>query len=652
LALRGRTREHVVVERVTPELDAGRYPVKRLLGELCSISADVYLGGEDAIRARIAYRPPGASSWLYAPLEHRHDVDRWFGALRCDRPGRWCFRIEAWPDHFETWRGGLRRRVAAGQDVTGELGEGAALLSRAAAQQEGAARRELEAAAQQLGASERPLAERLAAAFDERLQAAAPLEPEELSCSAQREISVDRREAAWGAWYELFPRSQASEPGRHGRFADVERRLPELAELGFDVVYLPPIHPIGRAQRKGPNNRVSADPHDPGSPWAIGAAEGGHCAVHPELGTLDDFERLVASARGLGMELALDYALQCSPDHPWVREHPDWFRVAADGSIRCAENPPKRYEDIYPLDLWCKDRESLWSACRDILLFWIARGVRIFRVDNPHTKPFAFWEWLLREVQALHPEAIFLAEAFTRPKPMRGLAKLGFTQSYTYFTWKNTSWELRDYLSELAHGEMAEYFRPNFFANTPDILHEYLQRGGRPAFRIRLLLAGTLSPAYGIYSGFELCENQPLHEGSEEYLHSEKYEIRARDWHAPGNILDDVRRLNRIRRENPALQQLSQIEFLPSENPSFLCYRKWVPGNQLLAAVNLDPQRAQESVLELAPEQLGLPAHAPIELEDLLTGARYTWHGSRHYLRVDPFEQPGHLFRVTSARPW
>jgi starch synthase (maltosyl-transferring) len=495
-------------------------------------------------------------------------------------------------------------------------------------------------------------------ALDERLKVAfaedvaelvrAPLFADEaLRLERPLEVYIDRAEAVFSSWYELFPRSQGKDPSKHGTFADTTRRLPEIAALGFDVIYLPPIHPIGVTHRKGRNNSPTCVPGDLGSPWAIGGKEGGHTAVHPQLGTLADFEVLVASARDFGLEIALDFALQCSPDHPWVKEHPDWFFIRPDGSIRYAENPPKKYEDIYPINFWCKDRQGLWQACRDAVLFWIARGVKIFRVDNPHTKPLSFWEWLIRDVQAVHPETIFLSESFTRPKRMKSLGKLGFTQSYTYFTWKNSAWELKDYLNELCHSEMAEYFRPNFFANTPDILHEFLQTGGRPAFRLRLLLAATLSPTYGIYSGYELCENLAVHHGSEEYLDSEKYEIRVRDWNAPGNIKQDISKLNRIRREQPALHELTNLSFLKTDYDAILAYKKSVPGNDLIVVVNLDPHAMHETTVDVPIAELGIAPDEAYEMADLLTGARYIWRGARNYVRLDPVERVGHVFKVS-----
>jgi len=648
-----RVSERLVIEGLTPQIDGGRHPVKRVVGDVVSVGADLYMDGHGVLDARIRYRGPGARQWQTAPLAYRYEPDRWFGEFPVDRIGRWQFTVEGWPDPWAAWRADLRKRVAAGQDVASELLEGAQILRRAAKHLANA--EDLEKAAAHLSDAHVAPGERAAYALTEVAEALVrePVDPEALArFEPALEIVVDRERAAFGAWYELFPRSEAREPGRHGTFADAEHRLPELAEQGFDVVYLPPIHPIGRTHRKGPNNTPSAGPDDPGSPWAIGAEEGGHTAIHPELGTVEDFEHFVGRARELGLEVALDFALQCSPDHPWVKEHPEWFFIRPDGSIRYAENPPKKYQDIYPINFWCEDREALWLECLEILLYWIERGVKIFRVDNPHTKPLHFWEWAIGEVQRDHPDVIFLAEAFTRPKRMQGLAKLGFTQSYTYFTWKNTSWELREYLTELAHTEMAEYYRPNFFANTPDILHEYLQQGGRPAFRARLLLAGTLSPVYGIYSGFELCENAAVRPGSEEYLNSEKYEIRQRDYRAPGNIVDDVRKLNRIRREQPALQRLDNLRFLDSGNERILWYAKLAPdADDLLVAVNLDPANVQEAIVQAPLEQLGFPPYASFEVEDLLTGERFRWGGERNYVRLDPSERPGHLLRVVREVP-
>ncbi|HEY5375088.1 MAG TPA: alpha-1,4-glucan--maltose-1-phosphate maltosyltransferase [Polyangiaceae bacterium] len=640
----------LVIENVSPKLDAGRYPIKRVIGSVIEVGADIFKDGHDLIAARILYRRPGEATSRVAPFSYRFDADRWHGSFKADQIGLWQYDVEAWPDRFGTWRSDLGKRLNAGQDVRPELLEGAALLARLGEKLSGQAQRVVGDAAKRLANPLLALDERLKVAFAEDVfeLVHVPLLAEEASrLERPLELYVDRAEACFSAWYELFPRSQGTDPNKHGTFADTAKRLPEIAALGFDVIYLPPVHPIGITHRKGRNNSPTCVPGDVGSPWAIGAKEGGHTAVHPALGTLADFDVLVASARDFGLEIALDFALQCSPDHPWVKEHPEWFFIRPDGSIRYAENPPKKYEDIYPINFWCKDRQGLWNACRDAILFWVARGVKIFRVDNPHTKPLSFWEWCIREVQASHPETIFLSESFTRPNRMKSLGKLGFTQSYTYFTWKNSAWELKDYLDELTRTEMAEYYRPNFFANTPDILHEFLQTGGRPAFRLRLLLAATLSPIYGIYSGYELCENVPVHHGSEEYLDSEKYQIRVRDWNAPGNIKQDISRLNRIRREQPAFHALTNLSFLKTDYDRILAYKKSAPGSDVIVIVNLDPHSMHETMVDVPLDELGIGANEAYEMADLLTGARYTWRGARNYVRLDPTERVGHVFKVS-----
>jgi starch synthase (maltosyl-transferring) len=639
----------LVIETLTPQLDGGRYPIKRLLGKVVDIGVNIFKDGHDLIAAHILYRPVGATEYRTAPLAYHFDVDRWFGSFKADRLGRWEYTVEAWPDRYGTFRSDLGKRLNAGQDVRSELLEGADILLKLSRFLKGDAAKRIKDAAQKLADAELSLEERLRVAFaDDVLETVrVPLVPGDATRLAPLPLIVDRTEAGFSAWYELFPRSQGKVPGKHGTFADTAARLPEIAAMGFDVIYLPPIHPIGVAHRKGRNNSVTCEPHDVGSPWAIGGKEGGHDAVHPELGTIEDFDELVKEAAELGIEIALDYALQCSPDHPWVKSHPNWFFVRPDGTLRYAENPPKKYEDIYPINFWSDDRENLWNACRDIVLYWVQHGVKIFRVDNPHTKPLAFWEWMIADVQREHPDTIFLSESFTRPNRMKSLGKLGFTQSYTYFTWKNNSWELRDYLNELTKTEMVEYYRPNFFANTPDILHEYLQHGGRSAFRIRLVLAATLSPIYGIYSGYELCENVAVKPGSEEYLDSEKYEIRVRDWNAPGNIKQDVSKLNRIRAENAALHELGNFEPVPSDFDGIFAYRKHAPGNELLVIVNLDPHQAHETMVDVPLSAMGIDVNEPYEVNDLLTGARYTWRGARNYVKLDPNERVAHLFRVT-----
>jgi starch synthase (maltosyl-transferring) len=646
------TAPHVVIEDVTPIVDGGRYPIKRCVGSLVHVGANVFKDGHDLIAARIVTLAPGDPEWRAAPLRYDFNPDRWFGSFEVERLGRWHFGIEAWPDHFGTFRAELEKRVQAGQDVRPELVVGARLLERHAALLRGDLAKKAREAAVLLADDRAPLDARIKAAFTLELgrEIHGPLSSSELTRSPLYEVLVDRPEASFAAWYELFPRSQGKKPGVHGTFADASRRLAEVAALGFDVIYLPPIHPIGYTHRKGRNNATVATAEDVGCPWAIGSKEGGHTAVLPALGTLADFDDLVRNANELGLEIALDFALQCSPDHPWLKEHPDWFFVRPDGTIRYAENPPKKYEDIVPLNFWCEDRERMWAACRDVLFFWIEHGVRTFRVDNPHTKPLAFWEWCIREVHGKYPDVIFLSESFTRPNRMKALAKLGFNQSYTYFTWKNSASELRDFFQELTQTSMVEYYRANCFANTPDILHEYLQHGGRPAFRIRLVLAATLSPVYGIYSGYELCENVPAKPGSEEYLDSEKYEIKVRDWNAPGHIKQDVGRLNRIRLENKALQTSQNLEFVATDFDGILAYRRAAEDNEILVIVNLDPHAAHETMVDVPIERMGIGEHEPYEVVDLLTGLRYEWKGRKNYVRLDPTERVAHVFRVRRAR--
>jgi starch synthase (maltosyl-transferring) len=639
----------LVIEGLSPQLDGGRYAIKRLLGQVVDVGVNIFKDGHDLIAAHILYRPTGGSEFRVAPLTYHFDVDRWFGSFKADRLGRWEYTVEAWPDRYGTFRSDLGKRLNAGQDVRSELLEGAEILKKQARFLKGEAATRIKEAAQTLADPRASLEERLRVAFaDDVVETVrAPLLPGDATRLEPLPLYVDRLEAGFSAWYELFPRSQGKVPGQHGTFADTAARLPEIAAMGFDVIYLPPIHPIGVTHRKGRNNSVTCEPHDVGSPWAIGGKEGGHDAIHPELGSIADFDALVKAAAEFGIEIALDYALQCSPDHPWVKEHPNWFFVRPDGTLRYAENPPKKYEDIYPINFWSDDRENLWNACRDVVLYWIQHGVKIFRVDNPHTKPLAFWEWMIADVQREHPDVIFLSESFTRPNRMKSLGKLGFTQSYTYFTWKNSSWELRDYMNELTKTDMVEYYRPNFFANTPDILHEYLQHGGRAGFRIRLVLAATLSPIYGIYSGYELCEHEAVKPGSEEYLDSEKYQVRVRDWNAPGNIKQDVSKLNRIRSENAALHALGNFEAVKTDHDGIFAYRKHAPGNELLVVVNLDPHAAHETMVDVPIGAMGIEPSEAYEVTDLLTGSRYTWRGSRNYVRLDPNERVAHLFRIS-----
>jgi starch synthase (maltosyl-transferring) len=647
--------EYLVIECVTPELDAGRYPVKRIAGDTVAVSADILKEGHDLIAARVSYKGPGDTNWSITPMTFDYDADRWTGSFAADRIGRWTFSVEAWTDRFGTWRSELRKKIDAGQEVQLELSEGALLARTAARSAKSApARASLNMTAKVLDdRRDTAIEKRTQRALDEDFLALMQEYYRPLDLTRYRrdlEIVVDRPSARFAAWYEMFPRSATApipgQPPRHGTFSDAAARLPRIAGLGFDVVYLPPIHPIGHTFRKGKNNSLTPEPNDVGSPWAIGNEGGGHTAIDPALGTIDDFDRFVATAKDLGMEVSLDYALQCSPDHPWVKEHPEWFHIRPDGSIKYAENPPKKYQDIFPINFWCADRQNLWNACRDVLLYWAGHGVTCFRVDNPHTKAFAFWEWVINEVQREHPGTIFFAEAFTRPKRMKLLAKLGFTMSYTYFTWKNSGWELREYLTELTHSPMAEYYRGNLFTNTPDILNEYLVNGGRPAFRIRLLLAATLLPLYGIYSGYELCENVPVRPGSEEYLDSEKYQLRPRNFDAPGNINADISAINRIRRTQPALQSYTNLTFHTSENPAVLFYRKALPGQDVLVAVTTEPHHTQETMVHVPIHELGIDDEEEYVVHDLLTDARYTWRGVRNFVRLDPHEQPGHVLVI------
>jgi len=631
----------VVIESAQPVIDCGRHRAKRCVGDRVEVSADIFADGHDVLRALVRYRRSGERRWRTAPLTPLDAAvggDRWTGVFEVDALGRWQWQLEAFVDPYASWSEELARKLAVGEtELESELAEGAALLAAAAAAAKGEARARIKKALVRVRDQRRELEERCRAALDDALAAALaglPGHPD-AALGPLVELDVERTRARFGSWYELFPRSW-------GGFAGVERRLGRFAALGVDVLYLPPIHPIGVTARKGRNDAPVAAPGDPGSPWAIGAAEGGHTAVHPELGTLEDFARLVAAGRREGVEIALDYAVQCSADHPWLTEHPEWFRRRPDGTLKYAENPPKRYRDIYNVDFQCEDWRGLWRALRDVMLFWVGHGVRVFRVDNPHTKPLAFWEWLIESVRAVEPDLVLLSEAFTRETMMRELAKVGFSQSYTYFTWKNTRWELRDYVEHLLEPPTPEYFRPNFFANTPDILSEYLQSSGPAGFASRLVLAATLSPSYGIYSGYEHCEATPRHPGSEEYLNSEKYERKQRELDGP--LLGLFGRLNEIRRAHPALQRFENVRFLETENELLLGYAKREDDDIVLVVVTLDPRRPQEGLLVLGPE-LGLPPS--FEVQDLLNGERYGWQRGRNYVRLDPARAVAHVLAVT-----
>ncbi|HZV48233.1 MAG TPA: alpha-1,4-glucan--maltose-1-phosphate maltosyltransferase [Candidatus Dormibacteraeota bacterium] len=641
-----RARCRVVIEGVEPEIDAGRFPIKRVVGERVVVEADVFADGHDELACVLRYREAEAVAWCevhMTPLVN----DRWRGEFRVGRPGRYLYTIEAWVDHFHTWARDLLRRVEAGQEVSVDLQIGAALVAEAAERASGDDARALRRAAEELVEGRGA-----AVALSAELAALMRRYPDRRFATRydrELEVVVGRERARFSAWYEMFPRSASPEPGRHGTLADVEARLPYIAEMGFDVLYLPPIHPIGRSFRKGPNNRPGAGAGDPGSPWAIGGPEGGHRAVHPELGTLEDFRRLVRAARRHGLEIAMDLAFQASPDHPYVREHPEWFRARPDGSIQYAENPPKKYQDIYPFDFGCSRWRELWRELYGVVEFWMDQGVRIFRVDNPHTKPFAFWEWLICQARRRDPEVIFLSEAFTRPRVMYRLAKLGFDQSYTYFAWRNEAWELRQYFTELTRTEVREYFRPNLWPNTPDILTEFLQQGGRPASAIRLVLAATLGASYGIYGpAFELVDVRPLEPGREEYLDSEKYQVRHWDLDRPGSLRPLIACINRIRREHPALQQDRTLRFLRTDNERLLAYAKTDEDGSdvIVTVVNLDWRWKQSGWVEVpVVQELD---RATYEVRDLLSGASYTWRADGwNYVELDPASAPAHVLQVS-----
>ena len=641
-------RLRAVIEKVKPEIDGGRFPAKRVVGERMTVEADIFTDGHDALAAALLYRRNSDSHWSETLMESL-DNDRWRATFEVTEIGAYLYTLQAWVDRFGSWRQGLAKKLQAGQDVAIDLLIGAGLVEETANRAPAADKKRLGnfisiLRSKQPDAGETALLPELAALmakYSDRRWA--------VTYEKELRVNVDREKARFSTWYEMFPRSCASEPGVHGTLRDCEQRLPYVAGMGFDVLYLPPIHPIGRSFRKGKNNEVNAGPEDVGSPWAIGAKEGGHKAIHPQLGTLEDFKRLVTKAKKSGIEIALDIAFQCAPDHPYAREHPEWFRKRPDGSIQYAENPPKKYQDIYPLDFETDHWKELWDELKSIIVFWCEQGVRIFRVDNPHTKAFPFWEWAIAEVKKDYPEALFLAEAFTRPKVMYRLAKLGFSQSYTYFAWRNTKWELTQYFTELTQTEIADFFRASLWPNTPDILTEYLQFGGRPAFMTRLVLAATLGANYGIYGpAFELCENVPRDPGSEEYLNSEKYELKHWDLERKDSLKEFIALVNRIRGENRALQSDRSLRFHPVDNPEIICFSKQTEDlkNVIVVVVNLDPHHTQSGWVELAMEELGLLPQQPFQMHDLLTNARYLWHGARNYVQLNPDTVPAQIFRV------
>ncbi|AWW41217.1 alpha-1,4-glucan--maltose-1-phosphate maltosyltransferase [Streptomyces cadmiisoli] len=641
----------IPVRDVHPAVECGRRPAKAVTGETFQVTATVFREGHDAVAANVVLRDPEGRAGPWTPMrELAPGTDRWGAEVTPDAEGHWTYTVEAWSDPLTTWRRIARIKVPAGIDTGLVLEEGADLYERASREvPEPAARALVLAAAETLRDDSLPVATRLAAALTPQVSGVLARYPlrESVTASDPLPLLVERERALFGSWYEFFPRSEGTAERPHGTFRTAARRLPAIAAMGFDVVYLPPVHPIGSTFRKGRNNSLSPTPEDVGVPWAIGSPEGGHDALHPALGTIEDFDRFVARAAALGLEVALDFALQCSPDHPWVDKHPEWFHHRPDGSIAYAENPPKKYQDIYPV-AFDRDMAGLVAETVRVLRHWMAHGVRIFRVDNPHTKPVVFWERVIADVNGTDPDVIFLAEAFTRPAMMHTLAQIGFQQSYTYFTWRNTRQELTEYLTELS-GEAASYMRPNFFVNTPDILHAYLQHGGRPAFEVRAVLAATLSPTWGVYSGYELCENTPLRDGGEEYLDSEKYQLKPRDWDAAERegrtIAPLITTLNTIRREHPALRRLRNLHFHRTDNDALIAYSKRTGADTVLVVANLDPHHTQEATVSLDMPQLGLDRYESVPVRDELTGETYHW-GSTNYVRLDPGRAPAHVFHV------
>ena len=627
-------------------MDAGRFPAKRSVGEVVVVEADVFADGHDALASVLRYRHQSSDQWTESPMTPLVN-DRWRGRFAVTQVGRYSYTVEGWIDPFKTWNRQLAKRLEAGQDVKPDLEIGARLVEAAAGRATGDDAAKLTALAQAL----RKQGTAITAAQGEQLETLMERHADRSLASRytrELEVVVDLERARFGAWYELFPRS-AGKPGTHGTFRDVEQRLPYISSMGFDILYLPPVHPIGRTHRKGRNNNVRATADDPGSPWAIGSDVGGHKSVNPDLGTLDDFKRFVRVAGEHGLAVALDIAFQCSPDHPYVSEHPEWFRHRPDGTIQYAENPPKKYEDIVPFDFETESWRELWQELLSVVQFWIEQGVRIFRIDNPHTKPFAFWEWLIGEVKRAQPDVIFLSEAFTRPKVMYRLAKVGFTQSYTYFAWRNTAWEIAQYFTELSRPPVIDFMRANLWPNTPDILNEYLQNGGRPAFAARFMLAATLGASYGIYGpAFELCEGRPREAGSEEYLDSEKYQLRAWNLDSPDSLRELITVVNKVRRENPALQTDRTLRFHQTENEYLVAYTKSTEdlNDVVLTVVSVDPRRTQAGMVTLPLEELGLPRDKAYQAHELLTGARYTWSGPRNYVEISPLSAPGQIFRL------
>ena len=641
----------VVIENVQPEIEAGRFAIKRVISEHVEVTADIHADGHDILFAVLQHRSPSQSGWREVAMQPLVN-DRWKAEFRVSEQGRYFYTVSAWVDPFKSWRRDLRKKFEAGQDVGLDLLVGVSLIEDAAGRAQGNDREQLLLRATELKEKRAKNQQLAMESVDDQLTALMQRYADRRRATTyDRELAVvvDRVKARFSTWYEIFPRSSADEPGKHGTFRDCEKQLPYIADMGFDVLYFPPIHPIGRINRKGKNNSEQASPDDVGSPWAIGAEEGGHDTILPQLGTIEDFKSLQAKAKDLGLEMALDLAFQCTPDHPYLRAHKEWFRVRPDGSVQYAENPPKRYQDIYPIYFENDHADELFQELKRVVLYWIAQGIRIFRVDNPHTKPFEFWEWLINGIKSEYTDVLFLAEAFTRPKVMYRLAKLGFTQSYTYFAWRNTKSELTEYFTELTQTEVREFFRPNLWPNTPDILTEFLQFGGRPAFMIRVTLAATLGASYGIYGpAFELCENRALRPGSEEYLDSEKYQLRHWDTNDPRSLKGLIARLNQIRKENPALQSDWSLRFHETDNDQLIVYSKTTEdlSNVVVTVVSLDPYYTQAGWVDLSLETLGLDPSQPYQMHDLLSEARYLWHGPHNYLQLNPQMMPAHVFVV------
>lgn len=637
-------RKRIVIENLKPNVNCGTYPIKRITGDKVKVSANIISDGHDTVAAEVLYRHSSETSWKTSPMKFV-DNDHWEGFFPVEEIGSYFYTVRGWVDHFITWQKDLKKRIEAKQNVSVELLIGADLINKNTKNANGDDQKKL------MDYSEKIRNDDIESAFDNRLSKLmhaytnrdlATLFPDEY------EVWVERPRALFSSWYELFPRSAGSVPGKHGTFKDVEKLVPEISEMGFDVIYLPPIHPIGVTNRKGKNNSTTARPEDPGSPWAIGSKEGGHKSIHPELGTMKDFQELIKKARDLGIEIAIDIAFQCSPDHPYVKEHPDWFRWRPDGTVQYAENPPKKYQDVLPINFEAENWKELWEELKSVFTFWIDKGVQVFRVDNPHTKPFPFWEWVIKEIKNDHPETIFLSEAFTRPKVMYRLAKVGFTQSYTYFTWRNTKDEFVEYLTELTKRDARQFYRPNFWTNTPDILPENLQYGGRAAFINRFILAATLSSNYGIYGpSYELCNNTAI-EGKEEYLNSEKYEIKEWDRNKEGNIKDIISKVNKVRKENIALQTTFNIEFYNSDNKYLLCYGKISEdlSNIIVVVVNLNFFHKQSGSVHLPIDKLDIPEKQSYLVHELISDKRLMWQGSENYVELDPEKYPANIFKI------